>query len=174
MNGFHRLLQLLTMTVWVGGLVFFAFVLAPTAFRVLPTQFEAGLVVGAALHTFDYVAMGAGAVFLVATVLLFRGAPKQIQGRYEMEFLVALAMLLGTAYIHYNLLPAMERDRARAGGDIQSVAPEHPAREHFNRLHRRSERVEGAVLLLGLGVLFLMSREQTALEATPQADEATA
>ncbi len=147
------------MTTWVGGLIFFAFVLAPTAFTVLPSQHEAGLVVGAALHTFDYVAMGAGAVFLVATTLLFRGAPKRIQGRYEMEFLLALAMLLGTGYIHYNILPAMEADRARTNGDINSVPADHPARVHFDKLHARSERVESGVLLVGLGVLFLMSRE---------------
>ncbi len=160
MNSFHRLLQLLTMTTWVGGVLFFAFILAPTAFHVLPTKFEAGLVVGAALHTFDYVALGAGAIFLLATGLLFRQAPKRIQGRYEIEFLLTLAMLLGTAYLHYNILPAMEADRARVHGDIDSVPDTHPARAHFDKLHARSERVEGGVLLLGLGVLFLMSREQ--------------
>lgn len=165
MNGFHRLLQLLTMTVWVGGLVFFAFVLAPTAFGVLPTQHEAGLVVGTALHTFDYVAMGAGVLFLVATGFLFREAPKRIQGRYEMEFLLTLAMLLGTGYIHYNILPAMDADRARVNGDINSVPAAHPAHAHFDKLHARSERVEGGVLLLGLGVLYLMSREQASAEA---------
>ena len=174
MTGFHRLLQLLTMTVWVGGLIFFAFILAPTAFGVLPTQHEAGLVVGAALHTFDYVAMGAGAIFLVATGLLFREAPKRIQGRYEIEFLLVLAMLLGTGYIHYNILPAMEADRARVlvetgGGDINSVPATHPAHAHFDKLHARSERVESGVLIFGLGVLFLMSREHARMESSTAA-----
>lgn len=159
MNSFHRYVQQLAMTIWVGGLVFFAFILAPTAFGVLPTQHEAGLVVGASLHTLDYVAMGAGAVFLLATALLFRQAPRRIQGRYEIEVLLTIVMLLGTGYIHYNILPAMEADRASVHGDISTAPPTDPARTHFDKLHARSERVEGGVLLLGLGVLFLMSRE---------------
>ena len=42
MHGLMRFLQLLTMCCWVGGLVFFAFVLAPTAFHTLPTTHLAG------------------------------------------------------------------------------------------------------------------------------------
>ncbi len=179
MTGFHRFLQQLTMTAWVGGLIFFAFILAPTAFHVLPSQHEAGLVVGGSLHTFDYLAMGAGALFLIATGLLFRAAPKRIQGRYEIEFLLALAMLLATGYIHYNILPAMEFDRARVvtethGGDINSVPATHPARAHFDKLHARSERVEGGILLFGLAILVLMSREQVRPEQHAEVVAATA
>ena len=47
---FLRLIQLLAIVVWVGGIAFFAFVLAPTAFSVLPSAHEAGLIVGATLR----------------------------------------------------------------------------------------------------------------------------
>lgn len=160
MLGIYRLLQLLAMVVWVGGLIFFAFVLAPTAFRVMPSVHEAGLIVGASLKVFDLVELGAGAVFLAVTALLFRQAPMRIRGRYEMQFLLAGVMLLLTAYVHWNVEPLMEIDRARAGGDINSVALDNPARVHFDQLHKRSERAEGGVLLIGLAVVFLMSREQ--------------
>ena len=155
-----RLLQLLTLTIWVGGLIFFAFILAPTAFHTLPSIREAGLVVGAALRVFDLVGVGCGAVFLAATALLFSRAPLRSRGRYEMELLLAAVMLLATAYIHWNLLPAMENDRRLAGGDITFVDAANPAHVHFDKLHARSERVEGGVLLLGLTVVFLVSREQ--------------
>ena len=46
---FLRFLMLLSLVVWIGGLIFFAFVLAPTAFSVLPTSHLAGNVVGRAL-----------------------------------------------------------------------------------------------------------------------------
>ncbi len=160
MQGFFRLVQLLAMSLWVGGLVFFAFVLAPTAFHTLPTIREAGLIVGAALRVFDLLALACGAAFLLVTAAMFRGAPMRIKGRYEIEFLLAGVMLLSTAYIHWNILPAMDADRDRAGGDITLVAETHPARVHFDKLHVRSERVEGLVLFLGLAVLFFMSREQ--------------
>ena len=81
-----------------------------------------------------------------------------------MEFLLTGVMLLGTAYIHWNVIPAMDADTARVGGDIATAAADNPAKIHFDTLHTRSERVEGFVMLLSLGVLFLMSREQITLE----------
>ena len=39
---FLRFLMLLSLVVWIGGLIFFAFVLAPTAFQVLPSTHIAG------------------------------------------------------------------------------------------------------------------------------------
>jgi len=164
MQGVLRLLQLLSMVVWAGGLIFFAFVLAPTAFHTLPTVHLAGAMVGASLKVFDVVALVCGLVFLAVTALMFRAAPMRIRGRYEMEFLLAGVMVLGTAYIHWNVIPAMDADMAQAGGDIDNVEKTNPARMHFDKLHVRSERVEGVVLLLSLGVLFLMSREQLAVE----------
>jgi uncharacterized membrane protein len=168
MPTFLRFLQLLAMVVWVGGLVFFAFVLAPTAFATFPSVHEAGLIVGASLRVFDLVGIVCGVVFMIATGVLFARAPMRIRGRYEMQFLLAAVMVLATAYIHLNILPAMDRDRDRVAGDITSVPTTHPARVHFDTLHKRSERVEGAVLFIGLAVVFLMSREQLPV-ATEQA-----
>jgi small-conductance mechanosensitive channel len=158
-NGLLRLLQLLAMVVWVGGLIFFAFILAPVAFHTLPTVREAGMVVGSSLRVFDVVCLACGAIFLFATALLFRDTPMRVRGRYELEFLLAAVMLIATAYIHFGILPPMEKDRSLAGGDINSVEVSNPVRVHFDKLHLRSERVEGAVLLIGLAVIFLMSRE---------------
>jgi len=163
MQGFLRLLQLLSMVVWAGGLIFFAFVLAPTAFHTLPTVHLAGGIVGACLRVFDIVALVCGGIFLAVTALMFRAAPMRVRGRYEMEFLLAGVMVVCTAYIHYNILPSMDRDQAQAGGDIATVAANNPAKIHFDKLHVRSERVEGGVLIISLFVLFLMSREQLPL-----------
>jgi uncharacterized membrane protein len=165
-----RWLQLLSMALWVGGLAFFAFVLAPTAFRVLPSFHEAGLIVGEALKVFDTISLAGGAVFLAATAILFLRAPNRIKGRYEMEFLLALVMVVCTVYLTWNVIPAMDQDQVLAGGDVNTVPPTNPARIHFEKLHKRSENVAGTVFFIGLGVLFLMSREHVVLpplEKTP-------
>ncbi len=158
MRGWLRLVQLLSMTVWVGGLIFFAFVLAPTAFQVL-TVHDAGLVVGAALRVFDVVSMSWGILFLIATFTIVRQLPRGFCRFCRIQFVVAFVMLLATLFIHWGILPHMEEDQRSAGGDIASVAESDPARVHFNALHALSEGVEGVVLVLGLGVLFLLSRE---------------
>lgn len=164
MQGFLRFMQLLTMVTWAGGLIFFAFVLAPTAFHTLPTVHLAGSVVGASLKEFNVIALVCGGVFLVVTGLMFRQAPMRTRGRYEMEFLLTGVMVLATAYLHWNVIPNMDADMAQAGGDTSKVEPTNPAKLHFDKLHIRSERVEGIVLLISIGVLFLMSREQLKIE----------
>ncbi len=171
MQGLLRFTQLITITIWVGGLIFFAFVLAPTAFGVLPSIHLAGLVVGASLKLLDTIGLVCGALFLAATALLFKFAPHRIKGRYELEFLLAGVMLLGTAYLTFNIIPAMDRDQLQAGGDINAVEKTNPARVHFEKFHARSEHVAGTVLFLGLGVLFLMSREHLKLEDRPSQTE---
>lgn len=148
------------MVVWVGGLIFFAFVLAPTAFHTLPTVHEAGLIVGATLRVFDVIALVCGGLFLAGTAGLFRLAPR-FKGRMRWELLLAAVMVLATAYLHWGILPAMDRDRDIAGGDINAVAKTDPARMHFDRLHARSEQVEGATLLMGLVVVVLLAGEET-------------
>ena len=164
MAGMLRLLQLLAMVVWAGGLIFFAFVLAPAAFHTLPSVHLAGAIVGASLKVFDVLAMVCGAVFLGVTALMFRRAPMRTRGRYEMEFLLTGVMLVFTAYIHWNILPTMDAEMAKVGGDMSTAAASDPAKIHFDKLHVRSERVEGAVLFISLGVLFLMSREQLVID----------
>jgi uncharacterized membrane protein len=156
-----RYLQLLAITVWVGGLVFFAFILAPTAFGVLPTIHLAGSIVGECLKHFDLLALVCGAIFLAVTAELYRRAPNRIRGRYEAEFLLAGAMLLATAYLHWNIIPAMDADQLTANGDINSLPATNPAHTHFDKLHKRSERVAGGVLFVGLAVLFFVSREHS-------------
>ena len=61
---FLRFLMLLSLVVWIGGLIFFAFVLAPTAFTVLPTTHLAGNVVGRALSKLHWIAIFSGIVYL--------------------------------------------------------------------------------------------------------------
>ena len=49
MTFFLRALRLLSIVVWVGGLIFFAFAIeAPTAFHVMGTSLQFALLIGAA------------------------------------------------------------------------------------------------------------------------------
>jgi hypothetical protein len=57
----------------------------------------------------------------------------------------------------------MERDRIAAGGDINAAEIANPARIDFNKLHRRSEHVEQAILLLGLAAVVFVARAETTL-----------
>jgi uncharacterized membrane protein len=64
-----RALMLLALIVWIGGIIFFAFVLAPTVFTVLPTHELAGNVVNPSLRSLHRIGLISGALFLFCSIL---------------------------------------------------------------------------------------------------------
>ena len=157
MPTFVRFLRLLSLVLWIGGLAFFAFVLAPVAFGKLPSPHEAGLVVGGTLRVLHIVGLACGALFLALTLALSRQLARRT---VVAEAALAMVMLAVTAYSHFHILPAMETDRQQAGGDIDAADPATPARLHFGALHHLSEQLEGAVLFGGFALIFLLSTER--------------
>jgi uncharacterized membrane protein len=150
---FLRYLMLLSLIVWIGGLIFFAFVLAPTAFQVLPTTQLAGNVVGRALGKLHYIAIVCAIVFLLSSLIynwLADGAVHAFAARH-----VLVAIMLGlTLLSQFWIIPRMDALRAQAG-DFGAVAINDPIRIHFDALHVWSTRVEGLILLIGLVVIYL-------------------
>lgn len=148
-----RYLMLLSLVTWIGGLLFFAFVLAPTAFQILPNSHLAGNLVGSALNKLHWIAIVSGVVFLASSLLYTRistgdGHP------LAMRHVLIGAMLILTLFSQFWIIPRMDTLRARVG-DFANVTLDNPARVQFDALHVWSTRVEGAVLLLGLVVIYL-------------------
>jgi hypothetical protein len=154
-----RALRLLAMVVWVGGLAFFAFVLAPVAFHSLPSPHEAGLVVGGTLRELHWIGLIGGAVFCLATGCLWLWAEVPARVGFAIQLVLTAVMLLTTAYSQFSILPAMERDRLAAGGNVDAAAVDDSGRVDFERLHVLSERLEGLVFFCGVGVVLVLSRE---------------
>lgn len=154
-----RALRLLAMVAWVGGLAFFAFVVAPVAFHRLASAHQAGLVVGGTLEILHWIGLIGGGLFYLATALLWLRAEVPARVGFAMEMALTGVMLALTAYSQFRILPSMERDRVQAGGDIETADVTSPARMDFERLHVLSERLEGLVLLCGIGVVLVLARE---------------
>ena len=66
-----------------------------------------------------------------------------------------ISMLALTGYSQLSVMPRMETDRLTLGGDVTKAAADMPAKEHFERLHRLSVKLEGAILIEGLILLAL-------------------
>jgi uncharacterized membrane protein len=150
---FLRFLMLLSLIVWIGGLLFFAFAVAPAAFSVLPTRHLAGTLVGRTLGILHWMGIFSGLVFLASSLLysqLTRGTPHAFAAR---NVLIVLMLAL-TLVSQFGIIPRMDTLRASIG-EIDSVPPDNPARMQFDALHVWSTRVEGGVLLLGLVVVYL-------------------
>ncbi len=149
----------LSLVIWIGGLVFFAFVLAPTAFSipdVLPNTHLAGNVVGRALSKLHWIAIFSGIVFLISSLLYSRmveGAPHIFAAR---NILLCLMLAL-TLISQFGIIPRMDTLRS-ALGEVSTAPLDSPDRIQFDALHVWSTRVEGSVLLLGLVVVYLTAR----------------
>jgi len=154
---FLRFLMLLSLVCWIGGLIFFAFVLAPTAFSVLPTTHLAGNVVGRALSKLHWIAIFSGIVFLISSLLYSRmtdGTAHVFAGRH---ILICLMLAL-TLVSQFGIIPRMDTLRASLV-EVSAVPIDNPGRIQFDALHQWSTRIEGAVLLLGFVVVFLTARQ---------------
>ena len=115
--------------------------------------------VGGTLRVLHWIGLVGGGVFCLATGWLWLGAEVPARIGFIRQLVLTAVMLVVTAYSQFRVLPAMEVDRALAGGEVETASLENPGRMDFERLHTLSERLEGLVLLCGLGVVFVLSRE---------------
>lgn len=152
-------LRLLSMALWVGGIAFFAFVLAPIAFGRLPNPHMAGIVVGGTLVLVHRIGLACGLVFLFATAILQLRRKEEHDLPKLFQMCLTSVMLIATSYSQFHILPRMERDRSVASGDINSASTNNPGRLDFEKQHALSEKVEGLVLLCGVLVIFLLSSQ---------------
>lgn len=159
MQTFLRAVRLLVMVLWVGGLCFFAFVVAPVAFTRLPSAHEAGLVVGGTLRVLHWIGLIGGTLFCLANIWLWFRAEVPARVGFAIQFTLVAVMLIVTAYSQFSILPRMDRDQQLAGGVIETAPLDNPGRIDFERLHPWSERLEGLVLLCGIGVVLVLARE---------------
>jgi hypothetical protein len=151
-----RTVMLLAFIAWVGGIIFFAFVLAPTLFTVLPAQL-AGNVVSPSLTKLHWMGLVAGAVFLVCSLAYNRAKHGQLR-LFGASQTMILVMLILTAISQFVITPRMRELRTHME-PIDSLGEHWTHRAEFDRLHQWSTRIEGGVLLLGLVVVVMTARE---------------
>ena len=147
-----RTVMLLALIVWIGGIIFFALVLAPTLFTVLPAHLAAN-VVSPTLTKLHWIGLSAGVIFLLCSIAYNFAKHSQLR-LFSATHVLALIMLILTAVSQFVITPRMRELRATPSG-----LAERDVRDEFDRLHAWSTRLEGSVLLLGLLVVIVMARQ---------------
>jgi hypothetical protein len=159
-----RTLMLLALIAWIGGVAFLAFVEAPSAFSVLPSTHLAGLVVGRSLTALHWIGILAAGIFLASSLAL------NYLSNYRFRVLSAshvliVVMLAFTLVSQFCITPRMREVRSQLemvqtpgyGPYVPGSVPDLIAL-YSRQFHKWSERLEGAVLFLGLGVVILTAR----------------
>jgi hypothetical protein len=159
--------MLLALIVWIGGIIFFAFVEAPTLFTVLPTTKLAGDVVSASLTKLHWMGLVSGIIFLIASLLY--NWQKHVQLKpFALSHIFVVVMLALTSISQFEITPRMRLVRSQlemvqkpgydpyVPGSVPNLIALYSGQ--FNQFHKWSTRLEVGVLLLGLGVVILTAR----------------
>jgi uncharacterized membrane protein len=157
-----RFLMLLALIVWIGGIIFFAFVVAPAAFTVLPNPDLAGRVVSRSLTALHWMGLVAGVIFLLCSFTYNRIKDANQRLFSGAHWLIGVMLML-TAISQFGVTPAMRRSRAMLTGDkgqrVELTEQDSETQRRFDRLHAWSVRIEGGVLVLGIVVVGLTAKE---------------
>jgi len=155
---FLKFLMLLALIVWIGGIIFFAFVLAPTLFSVLPSTRMAGDVVSVSLTRLHWMGLISGVVFLISSLLY--NWQKYVQARPFMASHVFVVLMLAfTMVSQFGITPRMREIRARIESmGNPSIPWDNKVFTEFSREHQLSTWTEGTILILGIGVAGLTAR----------------
>ena len=153
-----RFFLLLSLVIWIGGLIFFAFVLAPTVFNpaVLPTRQLAGNVVNRSLGILHGMAICCGVVFAITSMIdsrVVNGVAEPFAARHLLIYLMIVLTLVSVFGVGAKMQVLRQQMVM-----IDEVPHNDPRRVEFNRLHVWSTRIEGTVLVLGLALLYLTAR----------------
>jgi Domain of unknown function (DUF4149) len=134
----------LALSLWVGGIGLFTFVVTPVIFRTQGRD-VAGKIVGTIFPLYFRYCMVLAGTALLARIFAgeaFHGA------RQWLGAVLIISALLLTGYQAYGLTPRMERVK-QSVPSFETTPPEDSARQEFRRLHGISMVVNLVVLLEG-------------------------
>jgi len=143
MQALVKWLYLAALIVWVGEIVFFSFVVAPSIFRTFAAP-DAGRAVGAIFPAYYRIGYACGAVLVVTAMLLFAGASTRTG--WAVNGLLAVVMLSATLYAGLVIQPRASALRPQ----IHEASAPPEFKEEFDRLHRRAVQLNGGVLVCGV------------------------
>ncbi|HEV8610365.1 MAG TPA: DUF4149 domain-containing protein [Thermoanaerobaculia bacterium] len=149
----------------IGPVLFFGAVVAPAAFRVLPTRDMAAALVSPVLSGACLIAeISFGILFATSWWLSRDGVPRLTRSLLTRLPVVGFFAVL---VIRELLIPPMDRIRAEAPGLIDSLPAADPSRLLLDRYHRLATGFFIAALAVGVVVLVLTARLLSVSRAAP-------
>ncbi len=159
MQKVNQFVQALILALWLGGMIFFAVIVAPSAFQALPSRHLAGEVVGLTLQRFN----GISSILLLLFILTMILSPLYLKAKSSVwqKVLLGLAMLalMATLYSRFSLDRRLHALRTQVE-IVDSLPGNHPLRHEFDHLHRRSVNLFGLNIGIGLLLLGVWVKEQ--------------
>jgi uncharacterized membrane protein len=147
-----KFIHLLSIVIWIGALVFFSFLAAPSIFKVLPRE-TAGEVVG---HIFPkyWITGYMASILALATLVIISFQQK---GLPTARIGILVVMTLVTFYSGLVVGSKARAIKAEIKG-TEEPSKKTELREKFKKVHAVSSVLNLVVIILGLVLVFLTSR----------------
>ena len=158
-----RLVYVLALAVWLGGMAILGAVVAPTIFQTLQTadpeggRALAGLAFGAMLARFHYVAYGCGALLLVMLIIMALLGPRP--KAFAVRCGLVAAMLVVSVYTGRVVLGEIEAIQQEVGALPSRLPAGDLRRIRFDELHQLSTRLMMVNLLGALALVYWEAAE---------------
>ncbi len=158
-----RYVYIVTLVVWLGGMITIAGVVAPAAFSALEQTSTpdgrpaAARVVGEVLRRFHLVSYASGAIMLAALAAMKLIGPRP-RG-FGIRIVIVALMLAASAVSGLMVDGRIAQLRDSIGQPVASLPENDPRRTLFGRLHGLSTGLLGLSILGGLAVCYWETRE---------------
>lgn len=150
MRSFFPVLYTLCLSLWIGGMVLFTFIVTPAIFRSYDRD-QAGQIVGTLFDGyFLYLLVLSG----LALVLFFLLHADRTTMAYRLSLSLIAAALLANTYVTFKLHPAIVQVKQQVAS-FEREPPGSAARKAFDRLHGISAALNLFVMLDGVALLVL-------------------
>ena len=146
-------LYIIVLSLWVGGMSIFTFILTPVIFSSYPRD-AAGEIVGKLFPSYFLFTLAVSAAALILFLPSFpdRGT---LSSRISL-LLVSLAVIIAL-YVNFRLYPEAAKVKQEVHS-FEAAAPDNPARMKFRRLHAQSAILNLFMIADGLALLIMFVR----------------
>jgi uncharacterized membrane protein len=158
-----RLVYVLALAVWLGGMAILGAVVAPTIFQTLQSadantgRAMAGLAFGAILDRFHFVAYGCGILLFVSLIAMALLGPRP--KHFAVRCGIVAGMLLVSVYSGVIVLGEIDAIQREIGTSPSHLSVTDPRRVRFDGLHQLSTRLMMIDLIGALALLYWEARE---------------
>ncbi|HKX31827.1 MAG TPA: DUF4149 domain-containing protein [Blastocatellia bacterium] len=153
-------IRLALLSLWLGAMAFFSFVVAPSAFAVLPSPQLAGNLVSRTLGVTEIIGIVLGAVLLILLLVARRPGRKA----FLFELITVALMTVSMIVSHFFVSQRLHAMRAEFG-DISALAATDQVRLAFNQLHQYSVWLMSFDILAALVLIVILLRRSSAVHA---------
>ena len=142
----------IVLSLWVGGMSLFTFVLTPVIFKSYPRD-TAGEIVGTLFPSYFLFTLAVSAAGMVLFLLSFQ---RSSASRARISLVLVSLALVVSVYVNFRLYP--ETIKAKQEVHSFETAPDDPSRLRFRRLHAQSAVLNLIMIADGLALLVMQMR----------------